>query len=399
MWRLAFKNTLRRKGQSILTVIITTLTILTFVIGLSVFWVIQEGLNLSSNRLGADIMLLPNKAKADANQALFTANPANIYMDSGIIDKVSKVSGIDKISPQFFTQTLEGGCCSYGEAIRIVGYDDKTDFILKPWFNQQKFKKLKKNEVVIGSKVETFLGDRVSIISDIFNVVGTLYPTGSGMDETIYMNIDSARRIVKDVDELKGLWKDAQPERLVSAIFIKAKPGADIKKIEKSISDLNLNVKFISTSETIGNVKVQIETFGKIILGLWVALLLIAALALIGRFNSLANERKKEIGLLRAMGVQKSSVLRLILIEAWLMAGVGGIIGSILGTICTTPILNELKDALTLPVGTWSFATALKCGGIGILAALLLGFIASIYPALKSASLEPQRAITQGELD
>ncbi|MGI6119980.1 MAG: ABC transporter permease [Desulfosporosinus sp.] len=398
MWLLAWRNTIRRRKQSLLTVIITALTILTFVVVLSIFLIMQEGLALSSERLGADVIVLPDKAKADAYQTLFTATPANIYMPKNTIEKVREIKGIEQVSPQFFTQTLSGGCCSYGDEIRLVGYDQKTDFILKPYFNEQSFDRLEDNQVIIGSKVEAFLGNKVAILAKPFTVVGTLYPTGSGMDETIYLNIDVARKLAEDITELQYLWSDARPEDLISSILIKTEKGISPNEVVDKINQSGLGVQAVATSETINKVRMQAETISKVFFVLWFSSLLIAALALIGRFNSLAKERKKEIGMLRAIGIQKNQIFRLMLSEAWIMAFTGGVAGSILGCICVSPIIGILKDELTLPSGIWTSSAALKSGVSGILVALLLGSVASLYPAWKSARLDPQEAITQGGL-
>jgi len=369
------------------------------VISFSLFLIMQDGLSLSQERLGADVIILPDKAKADAYQTLFTGNPANVYIPKNITEKVSEIEGVEQASPQFFTQTLTGGCCSYGEEIRLVGYDEKTDFILKPYFNEQNFDRLEDNQVVLGGKVEAALGNIVALLGKPFTVVGTLYPTGSGMDGTIYLNIDTARKLAKEAPELQYLWAEAQPEDLVSSVLIKTKNGVSPGEAADKISRSGLGVHAAATGETINNVKTQMETIGKVIFALWLSTLVVAALALIGRFNSLAKERKKEIGLLRAIGVQKNQVFQLVLNEAWIMALAGGVAGGILGCICVTPILGVLEDAFALPSGIWTASTALKSGGFGILVALLLGSAASIYPAWKSAGLDPQEAITQGALE
>ncbi len=399
MWYLAWRNTIRRRSQSMLTVIITALTIFTFVTVFSVFLIMQEGLSLSSERLGADVIVLPDEAKADAYQTLFTANPANIYMPKYIIEKVSEIEGIEKASPQFFTQTLTGGCCSYGEEIRLVGYDEKTDFILKPYFNKQSFTRLEDDQVILGGKVEAKLGNTVALLGKPFTVVGTLYPTGSGMDGTIYLNIDVARKLAKDVPELQYLWSYAAPEDLISSILIKTQNGINPSDVAASINQFCVGVQAVATSETIKNVRLQMGTMSKVIFALFLSSLIIAVLSLVGRFNALAKERKKEIGLLRAIGIQKNQVFQLILSEAWIMAFTGGLVGSVMGCICIIPILGILENTFTLPSGIWTFSTALKSGSSGILLAVLLGSVAAIYPAWKSAALDPQEAITQGALD
>ena len=52
-----------------------------------------------------------------------------------------------------------------------------------------------------------------------------------------------------------------------------------------------------------------------------------------------------------------------------------------------------------LPQSVWSIGTAAACIVIGTLFSALLGFLSAMYPAVKSAGLEPQSAITQGEVN
>ncbi len=399
MLLLAFKNITRRRSQSLLTIIITALTIFTFVLVVSVSMVMHEGISLSSKRLGADIVVLPDAAKADVSQILFTSSPANIYMNKDLINKIAAFEGVEQVSPQFFTQTLEGGCCSYGSETRVVGYDEETDFILKPFLKEKKLRHLEDYQLIAGSDVESFLGNKVSILGKSFTVVGTLDKTGSGIDNTIFLNIDVARNLAKDSEPLKDLWKDSKPEHLISSIFIKTKQGVNPSEVAKEINVPGLAVQAIATSDTINNARIQMNLINKVIYGLWISSLLIAALSLFGRFNSLVRERKKEIGMMRALGIQKKQIFLLVLSEAWIMSFVGGLIGSILGCISVTPILETLKDYFTLPMGIWSLEVSFKSGIFGILVSLFLGFIASAYPAWKSASLDPQEAITQGVLE
>ena len=399
MWFLAWENVIRRRGQSILTVSITALTVLTFVLAFSVLFTLQEGLKLSNERLGADIIVLPNKSNADAFQTIFTAEPVNIYMSEDVTQQIAQVKGIEKLTPQFFTQTLDQSCCSIGGATRLVGYDPATDFILEPWLNEHNLKALADNQIIIGGNIPAFLGNQASVLGGVFTVVGSLYPTGSGMDETIFMNIDVARELAENSPYLQGLWKKETPGNLISAILIKTAEGYDPVQIAEEIDNLGLTLEAVATSEVVSSMRSQILIISKLIFGLWLAVFFVAGLALIGRFSALARERKKEIGLLRAIGVQRTEVFKLILLEAWFMAGAGGIAGSILGVLGVNSILTTLRSAMSLPMGQWSWSSALGNGLLGIFVALLLGFIASVYPAWKSSKLDPQEAIARGEVD
>ncbi|HHY26264.1 MAG TPA: ABC transporter permease [Desulfitobacterium dehalogenans] len=399
MWFLAWENVMRRKGQSILTVLITGLTVLTFVLAFSVLFTLQEGLKLSNDRLGADIIVLPNKSNADAFQTIFTAEPVNIYMNQDITQQIAQVKGIEQLTSQFFTQTLDQSCCSIGGATRLVGYDPATDFILKPWLNEHNLTSLEDNQIIIGGNIPAFLGNQASVLGGVFTVVGNLYPTGSGMDETLFMNINVARQLAQDSPYLLGLWKKESPEKLISAILIKISEGYEPAQVAEDINNLGLAVEAVATSEVVSSMRSQLLIVTKLILGLWLAVFFVACLALIGRFSALARERKKEIGLLRAIGVQRTEVFRLILLEAWLMAGAGGIAGSILGALGVNSILTTLRSSMGLPMGQWSWSSALGSGVLGIFVAFLIGFVGSVYPAWKSSRLDPQEAIARGEVD
>lgn len=399
MWFMAWENVIRRKGQSLLTVLITALTVGTFVLAFSVLSALQDGLELSDSRLGADIIVLPNKSNADAFQTIFTAEPVNIYMAESLAEQISRVEGVEKLTVQFFTQTLDESCCSIGGAKRLVGYDQETDFILRPWLNEQNLERLDRDQIIIGGDIPAFLGNQASVLGEVFTVVGSLYPTGSGMDETIFMNLDVARELAKDSPYLQNLWKKEAPDTLISAILIKVGKDFQAAQVAENINNMDLTVEAVATSEIVSSMRSQMNTIGSLILGLWLAVFFVACLALVGRFSALAQERKKEIGLLRAIGVQRSAVFNLIILEAWIMAGAGGLIGSLAGILGVSSVLAAIRGSLNLAMGQWSAGSALLSGGLGIIIALTLGFAASVYPAWRSSSLDPQEAITRGELD
>lgn len=86
--------------------------------------------------------------------------------------------------------------------MRLVGYDPETDFILAPWFASQKESSLADDEMLIGAAVQAWLGGRTRLFGQDFTVVGQLESTGSGMDETTFINIATARRLAANSEFL-----------------------------------------------------------------------------------------------------------------------------------------------------------------------------------------------------
>ena len=63
------------------------------------------------------------------------------------------------------------------------------------------------------------------------------------------------------------------------------------------------------------------------------------------------------------------------------------------------PVIEMLKNAFKLSPSVWNTTLALLCGAAGLTLAVVLGFAAAVTPAWKSASMDPQAAITQGEVN
>jgi len=401
MLMLIWNNIARRRTQSVLTVTITMLTVMVFVMVMGVFQTVNQGLALSRERLGADAVLIPKYAPATGDELLFTAMPENIYMPIEVVEQAKELEGVAAMTPQFYCQTLALGCCDPGEEARIIGYDSATDFVLKPYLDESCQNGINEEQLIVGHNFEDdqLVGSRYMILSRIFNVVGMLEPTGSGMDSTIFMDIKTAQDMCLESEVLRLDWQTKDPHDYISVIMIKFAEGTDPEAFVKQVEQSGIETKCILTGETISSLQGQLEVTMKVLFALWLASLLIAVLSLVGRFNALAKERKKEIGLLRAIGLKKGQVFGLIIGETCTMAVMGGLLGSALALVCMDPVIEMLKGAFKLSPSVWTTSLALLCGAAGVALAAVLGFASAVSPALKSASMDPQSAITQGEVN
>ena len=401
MFMLIWNNIARRRTQSALTVTITTLTVLVFVMVLGVFQTVNQGLALSRERLGADAILMPKYSNAKGDDLLFTAIPENIYMPIEVVEQAKQLDGVAAMSPQFYCQTLALGCCDPGEEARIVGYEPETDFILKPYLDEEHQNGINDTQVIVGNAYEDedLVGMNYMILGRIFKVVSVLQPTGTGMDSTFFMDWRVAQDMCLESEVLRENWTKKDPHDYISVIMIKFEEGTDPDAFVRQVEESGMECKALLTGETISSLQSQLEVTMQVMFALWAASLLIAVLSLVGRFNALARERKKEIGLLRAIGLRRGQVFGLIIGETGLMALMGGLLGSGIALICMDPVIEMLKGAFKLSPSVWSTSLALLCGAAGVALAVALGFAAAVSPAWKSASMDPQTAITQGEVN
>ncbi len=395
----ALRNATRRFRHSILTVIIVAIAIATFMVSHLVFSLLHGSVSLSAERLGADIIVLPKAVGVTAEQTLFTAEPVNVYMPSDIEDAVSKVSGVSKVTSQFFTQSLDSSCCDLREAKRLIGYDVNTDFVISPWLPEGESARLDDHHVLIGGIVKPFFGDRAVILENVFEVSGQLQPTGTGMDETVFMNIDIARQLAKESTYLQHYWQNEQPEDLISVIMIETNDRQKSAVVADEINHLGLPVQAITAGEVIGDMKEQMLAVNQILLWIWSILILMASLALFGRFMSLAKERKREIGVMRALGGYRRDSFAVVLVEVLLIVVFGWMIGAGIGSWGASYVLNWVKGTLAVPPASITMLNMLFRGLIGLGIALSIGVCAAVYPAWSSSRLDPQEAIARSQLD
>ena len=401
MLMLIWNNIARRRTQSTLTVTITALTVLVFVMVMGIFQTVNQGLALSRERLGADAILMPKYSNAKGDDLLFTAIPENIYMPIEVVEQAKQLEGVAAMSPQFYCQTLALGCCDPGEEARIIGYDSETDFILKPYLDEGAQDGINETELIVGHNYEDddLVGANYMILGRIFKVVSMLQPTGTGMDSTFFMDWRVAQDMCLESVVLRENWTKRDPHDYISVIMIKFEDGVDPNAFVRQVEESGMEAKCLLTGETISSLQSQLEVTMQVMFALWLASLLIAVLSLVGRFNALAKERKKEIGLLRAIGLKKGQVFGLIIGETCTMALMGGLLGSGIALVCMDPVIELLKNAFKLSPSVWSTSLALLCGAAGVVLAGALGFAAAVSPAWKSASMDPQAAITQGEVN
>ena len=113
--------------------------------------------------------------------------------------------------------------------------------------------------------------------------------------------------------------------------------------------------------------------------------LLVGGIGIMNIMLVTVTERTREIGVRRAIGAKRASIVTQFLIEAALICGIGGIIGAGLGTVLTLIGSQGLLGFQVMPTG------AITVGSV--LFAMVLGLIFGLYPAIKASGLQPVAAL------
>jgi putative ABC transport system permease protein len=124
--------------------------------------------------------------------------------------------------------------------------------------------------------------------------------------------------------------------------------------------------------------------FDTLFLGLGAVALLVGAIGVANIMVISVLERRQEIGLRRALGATRGHIRVQFLSEAIMLALAGGAVGVILGAISTAIYAHVKGWAVVIPTEAWA-------GGLA--AALLIGALAGLLPAIRAARLSPTQAL------
>jgi putative ABC transport system permease protein len=124
--------------------------------------------------------------------------------------------------------------------------------------------------------------------------------------------------------------------------------------------------------------------FDTLFLGLGAVALLVGAVGVANIMIISVLERRQEIGLRRALGATRGQIRIQFLSEAILLSLIGGVVGVIMGVISTAVYAHAKGWAVVIPPEAW-------VGGLG--AALAIGAVAGLLPAIRAARLSPTQAL------
>ncbi|MBO1754906.1 ABC transporter permease [Allobranchiibius sp. CTAmp26] len=180
-------------------------------------------------------------------------------------------------------------------------------------------------------------------------------------------------------------------ERAAEVGLIRIAPGADLSQVQSRVEKAT-NPYYVVSVDTRTQFKGQIAAQVNTLLGLLYALLALAiVIAILGIINTLALsvvERRREIGMMRAVGMMRRQVRRTIYLESFLIAVFGALLGLALGIVYGVLFTKLLKDqGLDVLVIPWTQALAF------LVVAGIVGVLAALWPGVRAARTPPLAAI------
>jgi putative ABC transport system permease protein len=161
-----------------------------------------------------------------------------------------------------------------------------------------------------------------------------------------------------------------------------------IEEIVRQISEKLPHAKVTAIKQTLQTKVEALDHFKKFSVGVSTIVLLIGSLIVFTNMMASVNERKREIGIFRAIGFRKSHVVRIIFLEALIVGLIAGIAGYALGL----GVSHTIGPMITGVKGGPLFIDPLLAFG-AIFLSSLIGILSSAYPAIHASKMDPTTGV------
>jgi putative ABC transport system permease protein len=354
----------------------------------------QASLDTGMSRMGADILVVPEEYAAAGQSVILNGQPSSFFFDAANLEKVSRIPGVAKVSPQIYIATLFASCCA--APVQMIAIDPKTDFTIAPWLRENSGVKLGKDDIIIGSSVIQNIGNDLMFYGHTFHVVGILKTTGMGVDNSVFTRFEDAY-VMADKSALKAVKKVTIPRGKISAVLVKVEPGSSPAAVAREIQENVPGTKTITPDGLLNTVSSQLGAVRRLLTGTVLATTLVT-IPLLGFISAMvAHEKRKEFAILRALGAPKAFVIRLMLAESFTLAIIGGLLGVGAAAVTLTLFQDFIAISLKIPLIMPSLPALLVDAGTPLILCAAIGGISSLYPAILINRSDPYDTIRKGE--
>jgi putative ABC transport system permease protein len=222
-----------------------------------------------------------------------------------------------------------------------------------------------------------YQGERIWLDSQWFYLIGILNPAvlAPQIDSSVLVGFPTAERHLGFNGHPSTIYVRAQTDQVQAVDSVLAATANPENPSEVDVSQ--------PSAALIAQADAQ-SAFDDLFLGLGAVALLVGAVGVANIMVISVLERRSEIGLRRALGATKGHIRVQFLSEAVLLAILGGTAGVGLGVLSTAIYATTRGWAIVVPAEAWA-------GGLA--AALIIGAVAGLLPALRAARMSPTEAL------
>jgi len=387
-FQVAYKNLLRKKVRSLLTLVGIALSswVLVSLLGFNQGY--EASLNKDIDNMGFQIMIMAKGCPYEAATLMLQGGSGLRYMKESIMAEIEKEPEVEKITPILMSAVFDPNKGERGGIAGYFGIDAKSFAELKPFLKFKQggwFTDPNAYEVVMGfeaAELETReVGDLILMPEKNvqLKVVGILERTGTQDDGTIFVPLKTLQKVLNTPED-------------ITTIGIKLKKGVDSAPLEEKLYQLP-DVQIVSLAQVKETIMKLISTAKIMVLSIALIAIIIAMVGVINTILTSVWERFQEIGILKTIGAMPWDIFKLIWIETLMLCTTGGILGIILALILSKVTDVAMRSVLPYAPGGGLVMIDTRLILLTLVGIVCIGLVSGVYPAWRAGRIRPLEAI------
>lgn len=358
----------------------------------------QQSIQQTIQSLGSNLLtVIPGSQTAGAVNQGFGSSQTLTLDDAKKIQSSPSVTNISLVSPEF-SRRAQISVAGSNTSASVIGVTDAYAKVHNVTVQEGSF--ISPNDAVGLSKVAVIgpqvasdlfgtadpLGQNIRINKISFRVIGlTVSKGGSGFanqDDIILIPISTAQKQVFGVDYVTSIALSAKSPDVMTGAENQA--GYALLAAHKLTDPAKADFSIVSQSDILSTVSSVTGTFTALLSGIAAISLLVGGIGIMNIMLVTVTERTREIGLRKALGAKRKTIISQFLVEAVILTVAGGALGMLLGIGISLLISTLIKLPFVL-----SFSSVILAIGVSSGIGILFGW----YPARKAAGLSPIEAL------
>lgn len=392
LYQVAYKNLLRKRTRSILTVFGIALAawVLVSLLGFNAGYELSLSRDIDS--LGYQILVTAKGCPYEAATLMLKGGTGLRYMPQSIAEQIKKEPEVEDVTPMLMQAVFDPNKGESGGYSAYLGVDPATFPKMKSFLQFKQggwFTAPDAFEAVLGYEAAELeqreVGDLLLIAEKEVEVkvVGVLKRTGTQDDGTIFLPLKTVQQIFGTDNKLTGLG-------------IKLKKDANLAQFEEKMYQLP-DVQVVSLTQVKQTIMTLVSTARVMVFSIAVIAVLISAVGVINTVLMSVMERRQEIGILKALGATAGDIFTLIWLETMLLCAAGGVVGAACAVATSTMTDVFIRRILPYSPSGGLVRINPQLVVLTVIAVIFIGLLSGAYPSWKACRLRPIEAIRSQE--